>query len=197
MQAMKVLEHERYGMIRLFETYIQALSELVDRDSALFVWKKNRIAVSHRLAQHLEQGLFGALGVQHRNEYLVDLCAPIMDDPRALIPDIVVHDRGEKKAHRLMAIVCREGYLTENELLGLHEMKMKGDCELTLAMALLPDKEYILIYRANEATIDYYHFLRTEKHCQLFRRREIGDMPLDTHQLKLGIKSRKRSGLSR
>ena len=197
MQAMKVLEHERYGMIRLFETYIQALSELVDRDSALFLWKKNRIAVSHRLAQHLEQGLFGTLGPQHKNEYLVDHCAPIVDEPRALIPDIVVHDRGEQEPHRLMAIVCRESYLTEDELLGLHEMKMKGNSDLTLAMALLPDREYILIYRANEASIDYYHFLRTEKHCQLFRRRQIDDVPLDAHQLKLGIKSRKRSGLVR
>jgi len=197
MRSMNVTELERYGMIRLFETYIQALSVLVDQDSALFEWRKNRIAVSHRLAQHLEQGLFGTLGPQHHTQFFVDLCAPLVDDPKALIPDIVVHDRGEQEPHRLMAIVCREGYLTEQELIGLHEMKMKSSCELTLAMALLPEKEYMLIYRANEVTIDYYHFFQTEKHCQLFKRRELADVPLDAHQLKLGIKSRKRSGLNR
>lgn len=186
-------EHERYGMIRLFETYILALSHLVDQDSVLFHWRKNRMAISHRLAQHLEQGLFGALPPSQRENFLVDLCAPIMDESQGLIPDILVHDRQERDPKRLMAVVCRDGYLTEQELMGLHDLKTKAGCELTLAIAFLPLKEYMLIYRADETTIDYYHFLRSEKHCQLLKRRQISDVSTDAHQLKLGIKSRKRS----
>jgi hypothetical protein len=189
---MNPLEHERYGKIRLFETYIRALASLVDYDSALLSWKKNRVSLSHRLAQHLEQGLFGTLGSHHRSSFLVDMCAPIVDDSRALVPDIVVHDRNSKEPNRLMAIVCREGYLTEEELVQLHALKTNGHCELTLAMAFLANKEYFLIYRADDTTIDYYHFLIHEKHCQLFKRRQISDVAIDAHQLKLGIKTRKR-----
>ena len=188
-------EHERYGMIRLFETYILALSHLVEQDVALFHWRRNRMAVSHRLAQHLELSLFGALPPHQRDNFFVDLCAPIMDDAHALIPDILVHNRKESEPHRLMAVVCRDGYLTEQELLGLHALKTKAGCELTLAIAFLPLKEYMLIYRADETTIDYYHFLRLEKHCQLFKRRQISEVPTDSHQLKLGIRTGKRSSL--
>jgi hypothetical protein len=190
---MNIHEDERYGMIRLFETHIHALSLLVEQDSSLFSWRRNRMAVCHRLARHLEQGLHDSFNLQQRNRYFVDLCAPIMEDAHAMIPDIVVHDRDQQEPQRLMAIVCREGYLSEQELLDLHELKTKGNCELTLGMAFLPNKEYILIYRADETTIDYYHFFRTEKHCQLFKRRQISEVSADRSQLKLDIKSRKRS----
>lgn len=189
MGQMNFLEHERYGMIRLFETYIQALSRLVDQDSPLFGWRRNRVAVCHRLASYLQDGLFGALGPTQRQSYAVDMAVVLSDEGQDLMPDILVHDRKESEAHRLMAIVCREGYLTEAELWGLHELKVNGGCELTLAMALLPQKEYLLIYRADEHAIDYYHFLKSEKHCHLLKRREIGDVNADARQLKLGIKN--------
>ncbi|MFA7643504.1 MAG: hypothetical protein WCY74_09505 [Sphaerochaetaceae bacterium] len=185
---MNFLEHERYGMIRLFETYILAVSRLVEHDGALFGWRRNRVAICHRIATHLQEGLFGTFSLAQRQRYVVDMGASLLEDPQSLVADIVVHDRGAQEPHRLMAIVCREGYLTESELLGLHELKVKGNCELTLAMAFLPQKDYMLIYRADETSIDYYHFLREEKHCQLLKRRQIGDVHADGRQLKLGIK---------
>ena len=124
-------EHERYSMIRLFETFIAALSRLIDNDRALFSWRKNHIAISHRLAQHLEQVMFGELPVRHQEEYVVDLCVALLEDARALVPDVLVHNRNEKEHHRLMAIVCREGYLTEKELLHLHALKNEAGCLLT------------------------------------------------------------------
>ncbi|MDD3366709.1 MAG: hypothetical protein PHS67_05565 [Sphaerochaetaceae bacterium] len=192
MRQMILHEHERYGMIRLFETFIAALARLVDNDSVLFTWPKNHITISHRLAQHLEQVMFGELPVRHQEAYVVDLCVPILEDFRALIPDILVHNRKEKEGQRLIAITCRTGYLTEKELLYLHDFKNKAGCHLTLAIAFLPQKDYMLIYRADETTIDYYHFFREEKHCQLLKRRQISDVG-DRHQLKLGIKTGKRS----
>lgn len=190
---MQIHEDERYGMIRLFETHIHALSHLVDHDAQLFSWKRNRMSISHRLARHLEQGLHESFTSQQRHAFFVDLCAPVLDEPNAMVPDIVVHNRDMKEPQRLMAIVCREGYLSEQELLDLHAMKTRGNCELTLGMAFLPNKEYILIYRADETTIDYYHFFHHEKHCQLFKRRQVSEVSADIHQLKLDIKSRKRS----
>lgn len=192
MIVMNIHEDERYGMIRLFETHIHALSLLVEHDELLFSWKRNRLAICHRLARHLEQGLYDNFNLQQRNSFFVDLCAPIMDDANAMVPDIVVHNRDMKEPQRLMAIVCRDGYLSEQELLDLHDIKIKGNCELTLGMAFLPNKEYILIYRADETTIDYYHFFRNEKHCQLFKRIQISEVSADARQLKLDIKSRKR-----
>lgn len=190
---MNFQDNERYGMIRLFETYILALSRLVEQDAELFGWKRNRLAVGHRLAHHLQEGLFGAFTSSQRNRYVVDMGAMVLNEPLALIPDILVHERGAKDPHRLMAIVCREGYLTESELWSLHELKVAGSCELTLAMALLPQKEYILVYRADGSSIDYYHFLTKEKHCQLLKKRQISDVSADAHQLKLGIKGSPRS----
>ena len=190
---MNLHDHERYGMIRLFETFIQALSTLVDQVSVLFSWRRNRVAVSHRLAQHLEQNLLSVFSGSDMPQLLVDMCAPIVDDMKTLTPDIVVHNRDARNPKRLMAIICRETYLTEEELVGLHDLKERGQCELTLAIAFLPERDYMLIYRSDEATIDYYHFFRNEKHCQLFRRRQFDELLSDHRQLKLGITSRKRS----
>ena len=197
MGVMDILEHERYGMIRLFETQIHALSQLVDQDGQLFSWRRNRMAVCHRLAHHLEQGLHPGFSTQQKHTLFVDMCAPVLDEPNAMLPDIVVHNRNMREPVRLMAIVCREGYLSEQELLDLHAMKVRGNCELALGLAFLPNKEYILIYRADETTIDYYHFLRNEKHCQLFRRRQVSEVSADARQLKLDIKSRRRPSPSR
>ena len=193
MNSMNIHEDERYGMIRLFETHIHALSLLVDQDELLFSWRRNRMPICHRLARHLESGLHESFSLHQRQTFFVDLCAPIMEDTNVMVPDIVVHNRNLHDPQRLMAIVCREGYFSEQELLDLHAIKAKGNCELTLGMAFLPNKEYILIYRADDTTIDYYHFFKSEKHCQLFKRRQVSEVIADGRQLKLDIKNRKRS----
>jgi hypothetical protein len=194
---MNLSDHERYGKIRLFETFIRALSALVDEDDALFSWKKRRIAITHRLALHLDHGFAEAFPATKESPLAVDMGAPVSDDSRIMIPDILVHNRTQSSPRPLMAVVCREGYLTEQELIELHELREESACELTLAISFLVARDYMLIYRFDETTIDYYHFLRHEKHCQLFRRRELGDLPSDAHQLKLAIRTRKVSARRR
>jgi hypothetical protein len=193
MGQMNNQEHERYGMIRLFETYISALSRLMEQDALLFTWRRNRVAVSHRLAHHLNEGLSDLFFPSQRKRIVVDMGAAVLEEARALIPDILVHDRDPSDPHRLMAIVCREGYLTEEELWALHELKVTGSCELTLAMAFLPQKDYMLIYRADGTAIDYYHYIGQEKHCHLLKRREISDVSSDARQLHLAIKESPKS----
>src|SRR5690554_6337029 len=164
------MENERYGMIRLFETFLEALSRLVDEDEHLFSLKRNSIAISHRLAQHLEEVMFGALPVRKQEEYVVDLAYPL--EGRALNPDILIHNREGQVEGRLMGVVCRSRYLTGEELLKLHALKSR----LTLAVAFLPEKDYFLIYRSDESTLDYYHYYKAAKHCHLLKRRHISEI---------------------
>ena len=83
-----------------------------------------------------------------------------------------------------MGVVCRSRYLTNQELLKLHALKS----HLTLAVAFLPDKDYFLIYRSDESTLDYYHFYKEAKHCHLLRRRHISEIDeSDRQQLRLAI----------
>lgn len=173
------MNNERYSMIRLFETFLEALSHLVDKDEHLFSLKRNSIAVSHRLAQHLEKVMFGELPVKEQEGFVVDLAYPL--EERSLNPDILIHNRVEE---RLMGVVCRSRYLTTQELLKLHALKSR----LTLAVAFLPDKDYFLIYRSDESTLDYYHFYKEAKHCHLLRRRHISEIDeSDRQQLRLAI----------
>ena len=176
------MNNERYSMIRLFETFLEALSRLVDRDDHLFSLKKNSIAVSHRLAQHLEEVMFGELPAKEQEGFVVDLAYPL--EERSLNPDILIHNRSNRAEERLMGVVCRSRYLTNQELLKLHALKS----HLTLAVAFLPDKDYFLIYRSAESTLDYYHFYKEAKHCHLLRRRHISEIDeSDRQQLRLAI----------
>ena len=176
------MNNERYSMIRLFETFLEALSRLVDRDDHLFSLKKNSIAVSHRLAQHLEEVMFGELPAKEQEGFVVDLAYPL--EERSLNPDILIHNRSNRAEERLMGVVCRSRYLTNQELLKLHALKS----HLTLAVAFLPDKDYFLIYRSDESTLDYYHFYKEAKHCHLLRRRHISEIDAsDRQQLRLAI----------
>jgi hypothetical protein len=188
---MKTLDNERYGMIRLFEACISSLALLVEQDAQLFSWRRGRLAVCHRLAYHLEHLVFSPESLGKSEGRYMDLCAAIPGDSRLITPDILLHNRSLEAPVRDMAIVCREGYLSEAELKALHELKVKADCELTLAIAFLPQKEYLLIYRADDTRIDYYHFNRSDFHCHLLKRRDVLELSDDSHQLKLGMKVRR------
>ncbi len=86
--------------------------------------------------------------------------------------------------------LAAKGICREAELKALHELKVKADCELTLAIAFLPQKEYLLIYRADNTRIDYYQFQSDRLHCHLLKRRDVIEHSDDSHQLKLGMKVR-------
>lgn len=175
------MEEERYGMIRLFETFVSSLARLLEQDSILFSLQRNRLAVCHRLAYYIEQ----TLSKSDCPKECVDLC---VYQPKAfgkIVPDILIHNRSEKDPRRPLAVVIREGYLSTEELIALHYLKVQANCALVLAVAFLSGKNYILIYRANGSHIYYYHFNKEDYHCQLLKSRQINEIPGDMRQLKL------------
>lgn len=179
-------ENERYGMIRLFEATIASLALLCEHDKQVFTWKRRRIPLSHCLANHLKTYLSSRTDHQgFATGMYIDMCVPV---GTALVPDILVHNRNTLAPARDLAIVCRDDYLSEQELKELHDLKTAAECELTLAVAFLPQKEYLLLYRADEGRIDYYHFLTATYHCQLLKRRDLSELSTDRRQLKLGMK---------
>jgi hypothetical protein len=185
MMPMKILESERYGMIRLFEACISALALLVQRDAVLFGWRRSRVAMCHRLAHYLEHAIFPT---GSNDGFVFDLSAPVGLSKGSVTSDILLHNRNLEDPVRPMAIMCRDDYLSEQELRMLYDLKTESGCTLALAIAFLPQKSYLLIYRADDEWIDYYHFDRDDHHCHLLRRRDMENLADNGQQLKLGIK---------
>ncbi len=187
-ELMKAQDNERYSMIHLFETFIHALACVSAQDEYLFAQPSMRIPFSFRLASALEKELMPYL----LETYFIDMGLPATQDTKALIPDILVHDRVNENKDVILAIVCRNGYLSEQELLGLHTLNNSSKCDLTLAIAVLPQQDYLLIYRSNELFVDYYHFYKDQQHCSFLKRKEIGEIEIDEKQLTLPIPLKKR-----
>lgn len=195
------VENERYSKIRLFEIFVDALRHLVQQDNELFSWPRNKAAVVHRLASHLHAALrrdFSLHADEANASYMelpgklyFDVGVAIDTEQKTFFPDIVLHDRSQEQPVRLLAVVCRDNYLSEDEQISLHELQETGNCELTLALSFLPQKNYLLIYRADNYKMEYYHFLRDELDCIILKRREIEGTG-DAEQLKLGISLRRR-----
>jgi len=186
---MKAQDNERYSMIRLFETFIHSLSCVSSKDEYLLTQSSMRIPFSFRLASILQKELMPQLS----DDYYIDMGLKATDDSKALVPDILVHNRNDIHRETLMAIVCRNGYLSESELVALHTLRNSSACDLTLAVAILPQQKYFLIYRTDEMFVDYYHFYIEHQHCSFLKRREIGDLEIDEKQLTLSISSKKRA----
>ncbi len=186
---MKVQTSERYSIIRLFETFIHSLSTVSSEDSYLLKIGSLRVPFSFRLALTLQQELLPKLA-----HYYIDMGLVATENSKALVPDILIHDRNDDNRDALMSIVVRNRYLSESELMGLHTLGNTTKCDLTLAIALLPMKDYILIYRSDELFVDYYHFYMEHQHCSFLKRREIGDLEIDEKQLILPISLKKRGG---
>jgi len=172
-----------YEIIHLFDKFVTGLTTLVENDKQLFFWRRNRIPVSHRLALYLQNEL---LKDQDQNMF-VDMGLPILKEKGSLVADIIFHDRNEEKKDSLMAIICRDRYLTESELLDLHLLKIKGGCELPLALTILPEKSYALIYRASNSSIDYYHYIYDLKNISLLKKRAVELSANAQRELKLPI----------
>ena len=181
-------DNERYSMIRLFETFIHSLSCVSSQDAYLLNHPV-RTPFSFRLASTLQKELMPQLP----SHYYIDMGIKATDNPKALVPDIIIHNRNDEKRETILAIVCRSGYLSESELIGLHTLKNSSDCDLTLAVAILPSQKYLLIYRSDEMFVDYYHFYIEHQHCSFLKRREIGDLEIDEKQLTLPISSKKKA----
>ncbi len=136
--------------IKVFEIFTKALVSLETQDRALFSWPRNRISLAHALALHLHEELGSS-------PYSVDLCPVISRSKKTINPDILVHNR--ETDHHLLSILCRNEYLTEAEQKELSTIKALG-CDYVTAVSFLPQRNYILVYIANENGMEYYHFDR-------------------------------------
>jgi hypothetical protein len=169
-----------YSEIRLFESFITSLRLLNEGEKELFYLKKGRVTTTHRLAIHLQKELFGS----EQTPYFVDLAYPL---DFSLIPDLLIHQRDQSNENNLMAFVCRETYLSEKELFRLIDLKERYKIVLTMGCALLPDKDYLLLYRIGEFSVDYYHFNLELATAVFLKRREVENK---TRQLRLIRRSR-------
>lgn len=168
----------RKTRIRAFETFGKALGLLETQDSALYSWPRNRIALSHALADHIRD-----LAADPDKRLSVDLCPVFSRSSRALNPDILVHDR--EGGQQVLAVICRNEYLTEGEQDELIRFRRESRCELVLALSFMTQKNYMLIYAANEDRIQYYHFDRNSLTMEPVRMRNLGDVPESDGQLTL------------
>lgn len=175
--------------IKAFEIFTKALALLETQDKELFTWPRNRITLTHALAVHIHD-------ILEDHTYSVDLY-PAAKSRRTSNADILVHNR--QSGHQILAIVCRNDYLTEQEqkdLSSLMERNPQGgtSCDLVLAVSFMPQRSYMLIYIANDDGVEYYHFDRNLMIMEPVRRRTIEEELNDREQPTLvKIKRRRRS----
>ena len=172
----------RRSKIKAFDTFGKALGLLEAKDSVLYTWPRNRIALSHALAEHIRD-----LISESDKRLSVDLCPMLSRSGKTLNPDILVHDR--ESGHQVLSVACRNEYLTENELI---RFRRESKCELVLALSFMPQKNYLLVYAANEDRIEYYHFDRNSLTMEPVRKRSLEDSPESKDQLTLDKILRKR-----
>ncbi len=176
--------------IKAFEIFTKALALLETQDKELFTWPRNRITLTHALAVHIHD-------ILEDPSYSVDLYPATTKSRRTSNADILVHNR--QNGHQILAIVCRNDYLTEQEQKDLSSL-MEGNpqegtsCDLVLAVSFMPQRSYMLIYIANDDGVEYYHFDRNLMIMEPVRRRTIEEELNDREQPTLvKIKRRRRS----
>ena len=168
----------RRSKIKAFDTFGKALALLEANDSVLYTWPRNRIALSHALAEHIRD-----LISESDKKLSVDLCPVLSKSGKTLNPDILVHDR--ESGHQILSIACRNEYMTESEQDELIRFRRESKCELVLALSFMAQKNYMLIYAANEDRIEYYHFDRNSLTIEPVRKRDLGGKQEDKDQLTL------------
>ncbi len=169
--------------LRIFDLFTVAMKNFETQDRILFSWNRNRIALSHALAMQLYR-----LIPEEESNLSVDLCPNISKSSKILEPEILLHDRDT--GHKILAVVCRNDYLTEAEQKKLIELRKNLKCELVLALAFMPSKNYSLLYRVAMDYVEYYHFDRNTMTMDMIRSSKF-EMPKDKNQLTLGIGKKK------
>lgn len=160
---------------RVFDTFTHALKNLETEDKELFSWPKNRIALSHALAQQL---------FKLNPDLSADLCPYIKTSKKAIKADILIHNR--KTGQKYLAIICRNDYLPEDEQKKLLNLSKEIKCELVMAISFFPQKNYMLLYRATDSGIEYYHFDRNTLTSDIVRTKTTNSSQVDSQQLTLG-----------
>ncbi|MBN2860036.1 MAG: hypothetical protein JXK93_07230 [Sphaerochaetaceae bacterium] len=183
---MKEGEQERSSQVSLFETLLHSLKEVMDTRADILTLSARRAPFSYRIAYTLET----ELKALHRSQFTVDMGLSVTGDTKALVPDISVRE-GDTL---LMTLSVRNSYLSERELLALHSLRMSTMCPITLAVALLPRSEYLLIYQSDEMFVDYFHYYTEHHHLSFLKRIETGEIGSSVKQLSL-IPSVRKKGL--
>jgi hypothetical protein len=183
----------RYSNILLFDAFEGALAQLISQDSELFEWQKAKASIAHCFASHLQEELRKVLELSPDTGSLGFCALPqqmkvdIFPSVGSVRVDLLVHDR---KGCRPLAVIFHNDYLNKNQMDKLRKLQGLG-CNLVLAVAFLPQKDYILIYRSNGQRIDYYHFNKQDGMSSLFMQKEM-ETDTDSLQLSLDIKQGKK-----
>ena len=144
----KLLANTQSAAINLFEAFQEALGDLHAYDSFLFSRPKTKAAISHKLAMYLERHL-AEKHLSYEGYHF---------DVMLNHADILLHDRAGK---HLVSIMVFHDYIPKGEV-DLLKKKMVEGAVLTLAVAFLSGKDYLLVYRVGKETIDYYHYDLTD-----------------------------------
>ncbi|MFA7117157.1 MAG: hypothetical protein WC159_00155 [Sphaerochaetaceae bacterium] len=160
----------RYTSMVLFETFQEALGDLLTKDTYLFTHPKTKAAIAHRLSEHMQQRLREKLSLSSdiTNEFYLTLPKNLVFDICLNKIDIILHDRNGKTS---LVVMLYNDYLSKKEVAQLKAIN-KGK-PLTLAVAFLSQKTYVLLYRVNKDTIDYYHYNTNENSSRLRMQRDI------------------------
>ncbi len=177
-------ERELSSQVSLFETLLYSLKEVLRTRADILSVSGRRIPFAYRVAHTLETEL-KALDV---SPFTIDMGMAVSGDSKALVPDISVRE-GETL---LMTVSVRNNYLSERELLALHTLRMSTMCPITLAVALLPRSDYLLIYQSDEMFVDYFHYYIEYHHLSFLKRIETGEIGSSVKQLSLIPSVRKR-----
>jgi len=160
----------RYTSMVLFEAFQEALGDLLTKDTYLFACSKAKAAIAHQLSEHMQQRLREKLSLSSdtTNELHLTLPKNMVFDICLSKIDIILHDRNGKT---LLVIMLYNDYLSKKEVTQLKDIN-KGK-QLTIAVAFLSQKNYVLLYRVNKDTIDYYHYNTNENSSRLRMQRDI------------------------
>jgi len=146
--------------ISLFQSLLSAMKKLVARDSELFLMKKSRVPILSLLSSYLREDLPATIHV--------DLLYPLSEK---CPPDILVHDRKGKVE---MAIYLSDDYLEKKTRENAKAFSSSHVC-LTVALSILPEKDYFLIYRFTKEYTDYLHYDRETFTEEVIKRSEAKD----------------------
>lgn len=150
--------------IRLFEVFQEALKDLGMHDAWLCSQPKGKGAICHKLAGYLESRV---------REHGYAMPEGFVFDILLNHTDILLHDRAGKT---LMSVMVFHDYIPSGQIEFLKQRIVEGAI-LTLAVAFIPGKDYLLIYHIKKETIDYYHYDLAEGDSQytMQRDRKVGD----------------------
>ena len=164
--------------ISLFDSFRTAIQSTYENYSYLFEVKKAKVAFSHRLASELDKIT--------SNRYLIDINLPLIKNSSS-IPEIIIR---EKDLSPIMALFIEEDYLStqkKNEASKLHE----ETGAFTIAISLLREREYSLVYRFAASFTDYLHLSKHDYSESLLKRME--DSTPDDQLLLIPNKRRKKN----